>query len=55
MGIIKEPKGVDFIIKSVPLSKVEEEEMSLYIRKRKAEIKKEAEKPHSKARGSSQK
>lgn len=35
MGIIREPKGVDFIIKSPPLTKEERKEISEFIRKRK--------------------
>jgi hypothetical protein len=38
MGLIKEPKGVDFIIKSEPLTKEEEKELSKFIAKRKKEI-----------------
>ncbi len=38
MGLIKEPKGVDFIIKSEPLTKEEEEKLSEFIAKRKREI-----------------
>lgn len=40
MGLIKEPKGVDFIIESRPLTPEEAKELSLYIRQRKAEMKK---------------
>ncbi len=36
MGLIREPKGVDFIIKSRPLTKKEEELLSSYIREEKA-------------------
>ena len=36
MGLIREPKGVDFVIKSRPLSKKEEELLSTYIREEKA-------------------
>jgi len=32
MGLIREPKGVDFIIKSRPLSKKDEEQLSAFIR-----------------------
>jgi hypothetical protein len=38
MGLIKEPKGVDFIINSEPLTKEEEEQLSEFIAKRKQEI-----------------
>jgi hypothetical protein len=38
MGLIKEPKGVDFIINSEPLTKEEEEKLSEFIAKRKQEI-----------------
>lgn len=38
MGLIKEPKGVDFIIKSEPLTKEEEKKLSKFIAKRKQEI-----------------
>jgi hypothetical protein len=31
MGIIKEPKGVDFIIKSPPLTEKEKKEISAFI------------------------
>ena len=41
MGIIKEPEGVDFVIKSKPLTKKQEKELSEYIAKRKLEIKKQ--------------
>jgi len=40
MGLIKEPKGVDFIIESRPLTPEEAEELSQFIRQRKAEMKK---------------
>jgi hypothetical protein len=36
MGPIREPKGVDFIIKSRPLTKKEEEKLSKFIREQKA-------------------
>ena len=36
MGYIKEPKGIDFIIKSEPLSDKEREAISIYIRNYKA-------------------
>lgn len=35
MGLIKEPKGVDFLIKSRPLTKKEEELLSKFIREQK--------------------
>ena len=38
MGLIKEPEGVDFIIKSEPLTKEQEERLSEFIAKRKQEI-----------------
>lgn len=38
MGLIKEPKGIDFIINSEPLTKEEEEKLSEFIAKRKQEI-----------------
>ena len=38
MGLIKEPKGVDFIINGEPLTKEEEEKLSEFIAKRKQEI-----------------
>jgi hypothetical protein len=47
MGLIKEPKGVDFIIESRPLTPEEAEGLSRFIRQRKAEIKKK--KPVGKA------
>ena len=40
MGLIKEPKGVDFIIESRPLTPEEAEGLSRFIRQRKAEMKK---------------
>ena len=40
MGHIAEPKGVDFLIKSPPLTDKEREELSEYIRKRKIELRK---------------
>lgn len=36
MGLIREPEGVDFIIKSRPLTKKEEELLSKFIREQKA-------------------
>lgn len=38
MGLIKEPKGIDFIINSEPLTKEEEVKLSEFIAKRKREI-----------------
>ncbi len=40
MGHIAEPKGVDFIIQSPPLTDKERNELSEFIEKRKAETKK---------------
>lgn len=37
MGIIREPKGVDFIIQSPPLTEEERKEISEFIKKRKLE------------------
>ena len=36
MGLIREPVGVDFVIKSRPLTKKEEELLSNFIREQKA-------------------
>lgn len=36
MGLIKEPEGVDFVIKSRPLTKKEEELLSKFIQEQKA-------------------
>jgi hypothetical protein len=36
MGLVKEPKGVDFIINSRPLTKKEQEDLSNFIKKDKA-------------------
>lgn len=44
MGFIKEPEGIDFVIKSSPLSAKQEKELSEYIAKRKLEIKKASKK-----------
>lgn len=41
MAHIKEPKGVDFIIQSPPLTEQERKEISEFIKNRKAEIKTE--------------
>ena len=38
MGIIKEPKGVDFLIQSKPLTAKQEKELSEFIAKRKQEL-----------------
>ncbi len=46
MGHIKEPKGVDFLIKSPPLTDQERKEISDFIKRRKS--KKRTEKPISK-------
>lgn len=35
MGLIKEPKGVDFIIQSKPLTDIERKEISEYIKSKK--------------------
>ncbi|MBK7957001.1 MAG: hypothetical protein IPK03_02160 [Bacteroidetes bacterium] len=35
MGLIREPKGIDFIIKSTPLTKQEEKELVEFIELRK--------------------
>ncbi len=39
MGLIKEPAGVDFVIKSKPLTVKQEKELSAFIAKRKLELK----------------
>ena len=44
MGLIKEPKDIDFVIKSNPLTEKQEKELSEYIAKRKEEIKKGSKK-----------
>jgi len=44
MGLIREPEGIDFIIKSKPLTQKKEKELSEYIAKRKLEIKKKSKK-----------
>lgn len=41
MGHIAEPKGVDFVIESKPLTDEERQELSEFIKKRKAKIKAE--------------
>ncbi len=38
MGHIAEPKGIDFLIKSQPLTDEERKELSEHIRKRKIEL-----------------
>ena len=54
MGLIKEPAGVDFVIKSRPLTKKESELLSKFIREQKAKrlkklaTKKAAKRPTSK-------
>ena len=54
MGLIKEPKGVDFIIESKPLTDIEWNEISEYIKSKKEqsktlEAKKTISKPKIKA------
>jgi len=44
MGIVKEPDGVYFVIQSKPLTKKMEEELSIYITKRKRQIKRKYKK-----------
>lgn len=39
MGHIKEPKGVDFIIESKPMTAKEKEELTKFIKKRKSDLK----------------
>jgi len=39
MGLIKEPKGVDFIIQSKPLTDTERKEISEYIKSKKEQSK----------------
>jgi hypothetical protein len=39
MGLIKEPKGVDFIIQSKPLTDIERKEISEYIKSKKEQSK----------------
>jgi hypothetical protein len=51
MGYIKEPEGINFVIKSKPLTIKQEKELSSYIAKRKLEIlEKTAEKLYPKRR-----
>ena len=44
MGLIREPEGVDFVIKSKPLTEKQEKELSKFIAKRKLEIQKKLKK-----------
>ena len=44
MGFIREPEGIDFVIKSKPLTEKQEKELSEFIAKRKLEIKKKSKK-----------
>lgn len=44
MGFIREPKGIDFVIQSKPLTVKQEKELSEFIAKRKLEIKKKSKK-----------
>ena len=57
MGLIKEPKGVDFIIQSEPLTLDEQKQLSTFISVRKVSLNKKktktAGKKKSKAAGSS--
>lgn len=39
MGLIKEPIHIDFEVDNKSLTKIEEEQISAYIKKRKAELK----------------
>ena len=50
MGFIREPKGVDFVIQSKPLTKKQEQELSDFIAKRKLEIKNTFRKDKSKVK-----
>ena len=43
MGLIREPEGVDFVIQSKPLTAKEEIMLSAYIKRRKLELAKEAQ------------
>jgi len=47
MGFIREPKGVDFVIKSKPLTEKQEKELSAFITKRKQEIKTKSKNAHT--------
>jgi hypothetical protein len=40
MGIIFEPKGIDFVIQNPPLSDEEKKQISLFIKNKKAQSKK---------------
>ncbi|MGC4128534.1 MAG: hypothetical protein QM564_03020 [Bergeyella sp.] len=52
MGIIREPKGVDFIIQSPPLTEEEQREISEFIKMRKAQkLKEEQQKKTMKKTG----
>ena len=52
MGYIKEPKGVDFVIQSKPLTDKQEKKLSEFIAKRKLEIKMKSQKgSHTKGHG----
>lgn len=54
MGLIREPEGVDFVVKSRPLTKKEEELLSKFIREQKAKrLKKLATKKASSKRTTS--
>ncbi len=50
MGLIKEPKGVDFIIESPPLTDTERKEISEFIRIRKLQNKTKLKQTISKKR-----
>ena len=47
MGFIKEPKGVDFVIQSEPLTDKDRKEISEFIRKYKEEQSKKSNKTNS--------
>ncbi|MDR2206898.1 MAG: hypothetical protein LBE36_12175 [Flavobacteriaceae bacterium] len=49
MGIIKEPKGVDFIIQSPPLTLEEQKEISEFIKQRKLQRLAEQKSKHKRA------
>jgi hypothetical protein len=49
MGIIREPKGVDFIIQSPPLTLEEQKEISEFIKQRKLQRLIEQKATHSKS------
>ncbi len=44
MGFIREPEGIDFVIKSKPLTEKQEKELSEFIAMRKHEIKTKSKK-----------